>query len=584
MHQAITEHNILIFLLQVLLLLGLARGLGHVCRLLGQPSLLGEILTGLLLGPTILGRFAPDVQSAIFPAEAVQVSMLDTVAWIGLFLLLLSAGLDVDVSVAWRQKGAALKIALTDIVLPMAVAFVPAMLLPDYYLGDPSKRLVFALFIATVSTISALPMTVKALHDLDLLKTDIGLLSLSALTINDIIGWAVFTIVLGFAVDSSPGLGHVALVIGGTVVFATLCLTVGRHLVSHGINVVQGSRHGDAGLVLTFVCCVAFIGGIITQWLGIHALFGFFLAGIMAGDAPRLSERTRHVISQMVYAIFVPVFFATVGLRIDFIGSFDLLLVVLLTGVGIGGRYLGAWVGARMTKLSADDRVTVAIAHTPGGSMEMVVALVAWQFGLITEPVFVAIIFAAISSSILLGPWMAWSIRRRRKVQVIDFFRQRAFRLDLEGPGRWDVLDQLSAALGELDAALPAEQVADAVRSREEIAGTAVGNEIAFPHARLDGLSQPLIAFGRSRIGVEWNSPDGLPVHLVFLILTPAEAEDLQVQILAALARTLVVPEVRQRLLEAADADEAMAILREAMGQHDGSIPMPAAAPKSPEM
>ncbi|MBN2581482.1 MAG: PTS sugar transporter subunit IIA, partial [Planctomycetes bacterium] len=420
--------------------------------------------------------------------------------------------------------------------------------------------------IATVSTVSALPMTVKVLHDLDLLKSDLGLLTVSALTINDIIGWAIFTVILGFASGGEPGWGHVGVTVAGTVLFATFCMTVGRRIVSRGITAIRDSRHGDAGLVLTFVCCVGLLAGAATQKLGIHALFGFFLAGIMAGGSAALTERTRHVINQMVHAVFVPVFFATIGLRIDFISGFDLLPVALLTIVGIGGRYLGAWVGARMTALSPEDRVTVAIAHTPGGSMEMVIGLIAWQFGLITLPIFVAIVFAAIVSSLLLGPWIAWSVRRRRHVDVIELFDPRAVCVNLEADTRGDMLARLAEAAANLDGMPEAESIYAVAQAREDTAGTGIGHEVAVPHARMEGLRRPLVVFGRSDGGIEWNAPDGLPVHLVFLILTPSTAADLQVQILAALARAMADEETRQQLIHARDKEQAWALLRKALG------------------
>ncbi len=565
----ITEQHVGLFLLQLLLLLGIARGLGALAQRLGQPALLGEILTGVLLGPTLLGRVSPALYARIFPSDAVQFALLDAVAYIGLLLLLLSAGLEVDVRVAWQQRGDALKISLSDVVLPMAIAFVPALLLPDRYLPSPDRRLAFALFIATVMTISALPMTVKALHDLDLLKTDLGLLIMSALTINDIIGWAIFTLVLGFATQAGVALGHVLAVVGGTVVFAAVCIAFGRHLVAAGIAAIERRRASDAGLVLTFVCCVGLLAGLITHGLGVHALFGLFLAGIMAGGAPALSERTRHVINQMVHAIFVPVFFATIGVQIDFLGNFDLLLVALLSVVGVAGRYLGAWVGARMTGLSPWDRVSVAIAHTPGGSMEMIMALVALQSGLITLPVFVAIVFSALASSIILGPWLAWSVRRRGAVNVLDVFARRAMRLDLCGATRWEAIRALCEAVAEQEGMPAADALEAAVRAREETAGTALGEGMAVPHARLPGLPRAVVALGRCAAGFEWNSPDGLPAHLVFLILTPEGQDSAQVQILGAIARGLGDAAARQRLLAAADEREAWDALREALG-HEG--------------
>ncbi len=186
------ESHIYLFLLQLLILMGCARGLGEWLRRWKQPALTAEILVGILLGPTILGRFAPGLQQALFPADAVQQAMLDTVAWIGVLLLLLDTGLEMDFSIAWRQRGSAFIIAVFDIVIPMAVAFAAVIWLPGSYMVHPGRRADnFALFMAAVMTISAMPVAARILHDLKLLKADLGFLIMSAPTVNDIAGCVV---------------------------------------------------------------------------------------------------------------------------------------------------------------------------------------------------------------------------------------------------------------------------------------------------------------------------------------------------------------------------------------------------------
>ncbi|MCE5325848.1 MAG: cation:proton antiporter [Planctomycetaceae bacterium] len=557
------EEHLLIFLLQLSLLLGLARGLGYIFRLMGQPSLIGEILTGVLLGPTILGRAWPMLHAYLFPAEPLQIAMLQTVAWIGILLLLLSAGMEVDVSVAWRQRGDAFKIAVPGVLVPMLIALGPALLLPERYLPAPGQRVLTGVFIATVMAITALPVTIKTLHELNLLKSDLGLLVVSALTINDIMGWAVFTLVLGFATQAALNVSSVAMVIGATLVLVGVCMTAGRRLMGVGIAAIQKGPGADAGLVLTFVCVVGLIVGSVTQAIGIQALLGLFLAGIMAGDAPTLSQRTRAVISQMVHALFVPIFFASIALQIDFASNFDLPLTGLFVVLAILGKFAGAWIGARMTSLTPNDRISVAVAHTPGGAMEMIMALVALNAGLITKNVYVAIVFSALLSSLVVGPWLNWSIRRRRRVNVLDLFLRRAMRLDLAGPTRFDAIDELCQAAAQQDEMPEEALVCQLVRAREEIAGTSIGQGIAVPHARLGQLRRGVVVFGRAPGGIDWDSPDGLPVHLVFMILTPQQQDELQVQILGSIAAALENPQVQQRLLSAKDEPAAWAILRE---------------------
>jgi Kef-type K+ transport system membrane component KefB len=167
----INEQNIFLFLLQLFVLLGLARGLGEIFSRWKQPALTAEILVGIVLGPTLLGRFFPAIHEAIFPNDAVQQNMVDTVGWLGVLFLLLETGLEVDFSSAWRQRGDALKIALAGVVVPMVIAFVPSLFLPSSYLAEPDHRLLFALFMATAMAISAMPVAARALHDVNLSKT-----------------------------------------------------------------------------------------------------------------------------------------------------------------------------------------------------------------------------------------------------------------------------------------------------------------------------------------------------------------------------------------------------------------------------
>ena len=235
----LNEQNIFIFLIQVFLLLGLARGLGEIFRGWKQPPLTAEILVGVLLGPTIFGRFLPHAHQMLFPVDLIQQNMLETVAWFGVLFLLLETGLEIDFSSAWRQRGDALKIALTDIAIPMIIAFIPCFFLPAHYLANQDQRLIFALFMATVMTISAMPIAARVLHDLKLSKTDLGFLIMSALSVNDIIGWLLFTLVLGLFTQASFEAGKVALIFASTIGFTVFCLTIGRHFANAVISKIK---------------------------------------------------------------------------------------------------------------------------------------------------------------------------------------------------------------------------------------------------------------------------------------------------------------------------------------------------------
>lgn len=560
------EHHILLFLLQLLILMGSARGAGALLRHFNQPTLPGEILVGLILGPTLFGRYLPEFQAALFPADAIQWAMLDTVAWLGVLFLLLDTGLEVDFSIAWRRRGSALTIALADIFIPMLIVFAAFIWMPGRYFVNPDQRWLVALFIGTVLTISELPATARVLSDLRLLKSDMGYLILSALTANDIIGWVLFTILLGMFTAAAIEFGLIALVFLGTIGFAALVLTVGRAASVRCFAYLKRKNMPEPGTSLTVTVLLGLLFGSFTQWMGIHALFGFFLAGVVVGEARDVSEQTRGVIAQLVHSLFVPIFFATIGLKIDFWGGFDWLAVLVVCIFGIGGRYVGAWLGVTWSPVPRMNRDLISIAHTPGGIMQIVIAVLALEHGIITDDIFVAIMFGAVVSTMMTGPWMKRSFARRAAVKPAHFLCSGAIIEALQSPDRSGAIQELSQALAAAGPVSDPEQLQTLILARESDYGTAIGAGVAIPHARIDGLRKPVLAFGRSAEGIPWDAPDGQPVRYVFLLATPVGTEDIHVQTLAAIARGMSREENVQMMLKAASRRDMEAALRGGLG------------------
>ncbi|OHB55852.1 MAG: hypothetical protein A2Y07_09885 [Planctomycetes bacterium GWF2_50_10] len=561
----LAEHNILLFLVQVFVILALARGLGEVFRYFRQVPLTAELLVGFMLGPAVLGYFAPELYQNLFPADPKQQNMLETVAWLGVLLLLLQTGLEIDFIAAWSYRADAVKIAVMGTAIPMVIAFAVAMMLPDWLLINPDKRIAFALFISIVLAISAVPVAARALHDLRLIKTDLGFLIMSALSVNDLIGWLVFTMIMAFFSQARVDVMHDLAVMGMVILFTIICLTVGRWSSSHLIGQIRKYNLPEPSSSLTLICLLGFLCGAITMKIGIHALYGFFIAGIMAGQSSALSERTRQVFSHMVGAIFVPLFFANIGLKINFVDNFHLWLVLLFCILGLAGKFLGAWVGTLLTRITKSDRLSIAIANTPGGSMEIIVALLALQYGLISEPVFTAIVIAAVSSSIVVGPWLAYSIRKREKISVLEFFARSGIIADLRKADRDGAIEKLCTVAAEQEGIADEEKILEAVLERERASGTAMEEEIAVPHARTELVRKPVVVFGRSPIGIDWNSPDGKPTHFVFLILTPKNDLGAQVQILGSIAQAISNEKIRSQILDAGDTSDIWQSLRLAL-------------------
>lgn len=544
------ESMILVFLVQVSLLLGLSRAAGLLLKRIGQPSISGEILVGILLGPTVFGRMLPGLHAAIFPASELQQNMLETVAWLGILFFLLDAGLDTNLTAAWRQRRDALTISLYDLIIPMIIAFIPVWFLPESYIGSGGTRLVFTLFIATILTISALPVTARILQDLGIYRSDASLLTMCALTINDIAGWLVFAVILGFATGGQESLVKIPWVIAATGLFTLACLTIGKTLTDRALGGMVRLKLPQPGSSLTLIFIVGMLCGAATLAIGIHALFGFFIAGIMLGESRHLSENTRQTISQLVKSLLVPLFFASIGLKIDFAKELDLPLTALLLVVGTVGRFAGAWLGVSLTRHPKTNRHLISAAHTPGGEMQIVIGILALEYGVITSPVFVAVVVSAVLSSILVGPWMKFALKRGRVARPEDSLPAGNIISSLNAATAEEAIRILCSRAGE---GLDPQQLAEAVLRREELMGTALGYSVAVPHARIEAIATPRLAFARAPAGIEWNAPDGLPVRFIFLLLTPADENDSQLALLRSIAKTMNPAEARDQLLAAPD-------------------------------
>lgn len=557
------EGQLLLFLVQLLVVLGLARLLGEVFRRLGQPPLVGEILAGLLLGASVLGNVAPEWFSMLFPDEPVQLALFDATAQLGILFLLLVIGLEVDVASAWQLRRQSMAIAITGVVVPLALGTCAAWLMYDSWTEVPATRPAFSLLVGAAVSITAITVVARLLLDLRIAKSDLGLLLLSAMAINDLLGWAVLAIVLSLA-GGGPGTGSAMVSIVAVVVFTGVAATLGRTLVTRWLRALDERGYPSPAAPLSTVVCLGLACGVLTASLGIHPVFGFLVAGLMAGDHHALSEHTRSVITQMVESVFVPLYFAGICLHVDFVEEFVPGLVLSITALSVLGKYGGAWLGTLMSRVPALDRVPIAIAHVPGGSMGVLLGAVAREQEVIGPQMFVAIVFASILSSIVVGPGLAWALRRRETGTAADFLTADGIVATLAARDRFAAIDELSVRAARL-AGLREDAVRNAVRAREDTMDTGVGGEVAVPHARFDGLARPTIVFARHGEGLDWNAIDDQPVHFVFLILTPSADTNSQLEILSAIARGLEPEPARASILREDDEQELFRLVHDAL-------------------
>lgn len=559
--QSLSAENIIVFFLSLGLLLGVARVLGELAQRLHQPAVLGELLAGVILGPTVLGSLSPETSAFLFPQEGPNTIALNTITTLAVVLFLLVAGMEVDLSIIGKQGKVAPRVSISGIVLPFLIGLAAAWLAPQALGRDlDADPLIFSLFLATALSISALPVIAKTLMDLDLYRSDLGMVIVSAAVFDDLVGWIIFAIILGLMNSASSHSNHILLTIVLTLAFAAVMLTLGRWLIHRLLPFLQAYTRWPGG-VLSFALVLALLGAAFTEWIGIHAIFGSFLVGVAVGDSSHLRERTRVIIDQFVSFFFAPVFFASIGLKVNFLTHFDFTLVLTVLLIACVCKLAGGTLGARWGGMPRRESWAVGFAMNSRGAIEIVLGLLALQAGIIRNRLFVALVIMAIVTSMMSGPAMRIILRLGKKRRLQDALSSKLFNRELQAFSSRMAIHELTTMVCEA-AGLNAGEVEAAVWEREEILPTGIGNGVALPHARIGGISKPIVAIGFSDSGIDFDAPDEKLAYIIFLILTPVDDPDSQLEITAELAKLFRENGMTERVLKTKSFTEFLALVR----------------------
>ncbi|HEY2646862.1 MAG TPA: cation:proton antiporter, partial [Candidatus Acidoferrales bacterium] len=276
----LTQHEVMTMFLALAALLGTAKLAGELTQKLGQPSVLGEILAGILLGPTVLGHFRPQTYALLFPSTGAMPIVLETVTTLGVVFFLLTAGLEVDLRSIFRQGKSALSVSFFGVIIPFALGFLAAAAFPRFLGAEVgASRLIFALFVGTALSISALPVIAKILMDLNLIRTEMGTVVMSSAMFDDLVGWILFSMILGMMNAGSHTFDGVKRTVFLIAAFTILALTVVRWLIDKMLPFIQAHTSWPGG-VLGFIFTLTLGGAAFAEYAGIHAVFGAFIVGI----------------------------------------------------------------------------------------------------------------------------------------------------------------------------------------------------------------------------------------------------------------------------------------------------------------
>ena len=537
--ETLSHSQITVMFLSLGLLLATARLFGEMAKRLHQPAVLGEIMAGIVLGPTILGQFWPEANTFLFPQEGPNALMLSGLSTLAVSLFLLVAGMEVDLSTMFRLKRVALIIGITSIVIPFVIGYGAAQSMPDLLgMEAGADPLIFSLFLGIALSICALPVIAKILMDLNLFRSDVGMTVIAVAIFQDLVGWLIFAIILGM-MQASTGDGHgmsIGTTIAMTVGFAAFMLTIGRSVIHRILPWLQAHTSWPGG-VLGFALALGMLGAAFTEFIGIHAIFGAFIVGVTLGDSSHLRQQTRTTIEQFISFIFAPLFFASIGLQVDFVSHFDMKLVAIVMVLACVGKTLGGVIGARWAGFPKRQTWAMGFALNARGAMEIVLALLALQYGVIGQDLFVALVVVALATAIIAGPLMQMALRRKQPATFRKYLAASTFLPQLNSQSRGQVITELANAAQPF-ADIQGSDLATAVHQREHVMSTALPGGLAVPHARVPGLKTPVVSVGIIPTGVDWDSPDGRSTKLAIMVLTPESAHETQLELLADIAST----------------------------------------------
>lgn len=411
------EHQLLVFWAQLAVLVVVARLLGGFMRRIGQPAVVGELAAGLVLGPSVLGRLAPGLFGWLFPSgDPVQSGLLLAVAWIGIALLLVTTGFETDLALLRRLGAPAAKVAAGSLVVPLTASFVVGLFAPEVFFGGGADRLTFALFLALAMSISALAIVGRILSDMQLMRRNIGQVMIGAVVANDLTGWLLLGVVAGIATGGGFDLPGLLVTVLSITAFVGLALTVGQRVVDRALRY---ARHGQRGLVrpFTVVAAAALIAGAITQAIGVEAVFGAFVAGIVIGRSRYQRPEVAHTLETVTHSLFAPLFFATAGLFVDvglLVGPETALWTVGIIAVAAATKFAGAYAGARFGRLTPLESVATGVGLNARGTLEIVVATIGLGLGIFNPVSYSAVVVLAMATSMMVPPLLRPALTRLR--------------------------------------------------------------------------------------------------------------------------------------------------------------------------
>ncbi len=402
---------IALVLIQILIIIGLSRIMGLACRFIGQPLVIGEIIAGIILGPSLLGLIFPSFLPILFPPNTLP--LLNLLSQIGLIFFMFLIGLELNPKYLKGNFNTAILISHVSIIIPFCLGSLLALVLYPLVSNNEVSFAAFALFLGSAMSITAFPVLARIITENNLQKTKLGTLALTCAAVDDVTAWCLLA--LAIAVTRTNSITDAFPTLVESVLYIIFMLTAGQWLLKKFLQYYQkNQRLNQLGLTIIYMSLL--VSALTTQLIGIHYIFGGFLLGAVMPKHPALVKEIAEKTEDFVLIFLLPIFFAYSGLntQIGLLNRVELwFLCALVVVVAIVGKYLGTYISARVSGIDHRQASALGWLMNTRGLTELIVLNIGLSFGVISPLLFTMLVIMALVTTCMTTPLLEWIYPKR---------------------------------------------------------------------------------------------------------------------------------------------------------------------------
>jgi Kef-type K+ transport system membrane component KefB len=397
------DHPLSHLFIQLLVVIAACRLVGKLFVRIGLPAVVGEMCAGILLGPSLFGLLAPEASGFVFPTESL--GTLRLLSQVGICLFMFTVGMDLNVGHVRNKAAAAVAVSHAGIVFPFLLGVVLAYFLFTEMAGPKATFVGFALFMGISMSITAFPVLARILQERKISRTALGSTAITCAAVDDVTAWSIMAFVIAVAKATSLVASGFTLLLA--VAFTAIMISVVRRALPVWIGEEQLRREEPSGGTLGIIVCVVIAAALSTEIIGIHALFGAFLAGAVMPDVGDFRRRITTLLEKFSSVLLLPLFFAFTGLRTEIgllAGAEDWLVCAAIVGIATLGKLGGSAVAARVTGMNWRESLQLGALMNTRGLMELIALNIGYDLGILSPRIFTMLVIMAVITTMMTGP------------------------------------------------------------------------------------------------------------------------------------------------------------------------------------